>query len=237
MVAAGHNVLGAHQPLLQGVGQTALEQNGLVAVADFFQQLEVLHIPGTDLNDVHIVKQLQMLDVHQLRDNGHAGFFFCQRQQAQTLFAHALERVRGGAGLECAAPENLRAGGFYPLCAVDNLFLAFHGAGTGHVYKVAAADFGAVFQLHHGVGGVEFPVRLLERLGHPLDGFHDVQCLHQLGVDFAYIAHQTHDGGVGAFGNIGGYALCQEPVAQVLDLFFRCILFQNDNHFLFLLKK
>ena len=49
LVAVGHDVLGAHQQLLQCVGKAALEENGLVELAQFPQQVKILHIPGTHL--------------------------------------------------------------------------------------------------------------------------------------------------------------------------------------------
>ena len=42
------------------VGQAALEQDGLVRLAKLLQQVEVLHIPRADLDDVHILEQRQI---------------------------------------------------------------------------------------------------------------------------------------------------------------------------------
>lgn len=66
LVAAGHDVLGAHEQLLERAGQAALEQDGLAQLAKLTQEVEVLHIARADLNDVHILKQRQMLHAHDL---------------------------------------------------------------------------------------------------------------------------------------------------------------------------
>ncbi len=58
------------------LAQAALEQHRLVHLAHGLQQLEVLHIAGTDLHHVHIL--LKLVDVglvHQLADDGQAGGF------------------------------------------------------------------------------------------------------------------------------------------------------------------
>ena len=72
LVAAGHDVFGAHQQLLQGVGQAALEQDGLVHLAQLPKQVKVLHIPGTHLQHIHILKQRQVCHAHDLGDEGQA---------------------------------------------------------------------------------------------------------------------------------------------------------------------
>lgn len=59
-VAACHDVLSAHQPLLNRVRQPALEQNRLMRLAQHLQQLKVLHVARANLNNIHIVEQRQM---------------------------------------------------------------------------------------------------------------------------------------------------------------------------------
>ena len=58
LVAAGHDVFRAHQQLFDGVGQAALEQDGLVGLAKLLEQVKVLHIPRADLNHVDVLEQL-----------------------------------------------------------------------------------------------------------------------------------------------------------------------------------
>ncbi|EJW99989.1 hypothetical protein EVA_11904 [gut metagenome] len=54
VISTCHNVLCTHQPFLQGICKTTLEKNGFICTADFFQQVEVLHISCTNLNNIHI---------------------------------------------------------------------------------------------------------------------------------------------------------------------------------------
>ena len=76
LVAACHDVLGAHDPLLDGVAQAALEQHRLVHLAHRLEQLEVLHIACADLHHVHILLKLRdAVLAHQLGDDGQTGGF------------------------------------------------------------------------------------------------------------------------------------------------------------------
>ena len=68
LVAAGHDVLGAHQELLHGVGEAALEQDGLARLAELLEQLEVLHIASADLEAVALVHE--DVDVRRIGDLG-----------------------------------------------------------------------------------------------------------------------------------------------------------------------
>ena len=54
LIAAGHDILGAHQPLLIGGGHAALDHDGLVLMTNGLQQIEVLHVAGTNLNHIYI---------------------------------------------------------------------------------------------------------------------------------------------------------------------------------------
>ena len=73
LVALGHDVLGAHHKLFQRVGQAAFEQHGLFLAAHGLEQLKVLHVAGTHLDEVHVLEQGQVLGVHDLGDDGGAG--------------------------------------------------------------------------------------------------------------------------------------------------------------------
>ena len=47
-----------------------LRRMGFLVFAQFLQQVKILHISGTYLNDVHIGEQIQGGDVHDLGDDG-----------------------------------------------------------------------------------------------------------------------------------------------------------------------
>src|SRR5580765_6059605 len=66
-VAAGKDVFGRQQPLLDRRGDTALEQHGLPRVAELTQQGVVLHVARADLEDVAVLgNQLDLADVYHL---------------------------------------------------------------------------------------------------------------------------------------------------------------------------
>lgn len=74
------------------------------------QQREVLHVAGTDLEDVAVaLDQVDLADVHHLGHQRHVLGFRRVAKQVQPLFAKPLEGVRRTARLEGAAAENLRA--------------------------------------------------------------------------------------------------------------------------------
>ena len=74
-IALAHDVLRAHEQLLNGIGKSALQQNGLSGLAKFLQKIKILHIPGAHLNHIHIREQVQGRNRHQLCHNWKAGGF------------------------------------------------------------------------------------------------------------------------------------------------------------------
>ena len=57
VVAPGHDVLGAHQQFFVGGAHAAFEEDRLVQFADCLEQVEVLHVAGADLDDVHVFEE------------------------------------------------------------------------------------------------------------------------------------------------------------------------------------
>ena len=171
-----------------------------------------------------------MLGVHNLRDDGQAGGGSCLLEQADALFMEALESIRGGPGLEGSAPENLRPGGFDALGHRDDLLLGLHGAGTGHHQKVPAADFRSVGKGDDGVLLMKFPVGVFVGLLDALDGFHNIQRQDAFDVHPGGVAHQAHDGVVGAHRLVGLQTHAVQPAVEQLHLLLFRALFQNNNH-------
>ena len=110
LVAAGHDVFGAHQQLLDGVGTgRALSRMGLFGLAQLLEQLEVLHVARADLDDVHVLEQRQVVDVHDLGNDRQTGAALGLQQQLYTLVMQALESVGRSARLERAAAQQVCA--------------------------------------------------------------------------------------------------------------------------------
>ncbi len=104
--------------LLDGVAQAALEQHGLVHLANGLEQLEVLHVAGTDLHHVHVLLKLRdTVLAHQLGDDGHAGGLAGLYHIQNALGLKALEGVGRGAGLVGTAAERVAQPAFTP-CAM-----------------------------------------------------------------------------------------------------------------------
>ncbi|MNE91068.1 hypothetical protein D3C80_1886370 [compost metagenome] len=75
--------------------QTALQQHRLVQLAGGFEQLEVLHVACTDLDDIHIVQcRLQMGRVNDFTDRQQAVFIGCFAEDTQSVHAKPLEIIR-----------------------------------------------------------------------------------------------------------------------------------------------
>ena len=229
LIAAGHDVLGAHQELFEGVGEAPLEEDGLIRLAQLPEEVEVLHVPGPHLQDVHILKERQVHDAHDLRHDGKAGLLPGDLQKLQALGLQAGEIIGGGPGLEGAAPEHVRPGGLHGLGHGHDLLLRLHGAGARHHAEVAAADLD-VSHLHHGVLGVELPVAALEGLRHPLHGVHDAKAPDEVHIHSRGVAHQAQHRLILALGDVHLQALLRQPVDELGPLFLFHAAFQYHDH-------
>ena len=161
-----------------------------------------------------------MLGVHDLGHNGRTGGAARQLEQIQTLTAHTLKRVGGGAGLERTAAQQ---------GAVGDLLLALNATRPGDDCKVAAADLDA-FYVDNAVVRVEFAVGLFVGLGHAAAGLH-----HRVGQHPAFrnglgIADQTQNMGVAALGIVDLQPHIFQLVAELAYLYVGCILFEYDDH-------
>ena len=108
-VAALRDVLGRHQPLLDGGVHAALEQDRLAGRADGLEQREVLHVAGADLKHVGVrADQVDARRVDDLGDDRQADLRPDLGQDLQAGLAESLERVRRGPRLERAAAEQAR---------------------------------------------------------------------------------------------------------------------------------
>ena len=104
------DVLRRHQQVLDRRAHAALQQHRLPGLADFLEQVEVLHVAGADLEHVGIALDERNLPrVHHLGDDRHVVLVADVAQDLQPVLAEPLEAVRAGARLERAAAEDVRA--------------------------------------------------------------------------------------------------------------------------------
>ncbi len=94
-VAALGDVLGGHQPFLDGGAHAPLEQHRLGRGAHRLQQREVLHVPGADLQHVGVGgDQVHAGRVDHLGHDREPGLGAHVGEDLQAGFAQALVRVR-----------------------------------------------------------------------------------------------------------------------------------------------
>ena len=229
LVALGHDVLGAHHELFQRVGEAALEQHRLLLAAHGLEQLKVLHVAGTDLDEVHVLEQGQMLGVHDLGDDGGTGGTAGQFEQIQALAAHTLEGVGGGAGLEGTAAQQGSTGVLHALGAVGDLLFALDAARACDDREVAAADLHAV-HVDDAVVRVELAVGLFVGLGHAAAGLDDGVGQHPALGDGLGVADEAEDVGIAALGVVDLQAHALQLAAEFVDLDVGGVLFQYDDH-------
>ena len=105
LIAARHDIFRAHEQFLIGTHETPFEQDGLFQFAQLLEQFKVLHVAGTNLDHIHLLKIFQLGEVHQLGDDGQTGGFLRLQQQFDPSPLHPLKTVRTRPGLERTAPQ------------------------------------------------------------------------------------------------------------------------------------
>ena len=105
-VAALGDVLGGHQPLLDGGAHAPLEQHRLGRRADRLQEREVLHVPGADLEHVGVGgDKVHAARVDHLGHHGQPGLGPHLGEDLQPLLTKPLVGVGRGTRLESAAAQ------------------------------------------------------------------------------------------------------------------------------------
>ena len=230
-VTAGHDVLGAHDPLLDGVAQTALEQHGLVHLAHGLEQLEVLHIACADLHHVHILFKLRdAVLAHQLGDDGQAGGFAGLYHVQDALGLQTLKGVGRGAGLVGAAAEQRCAARLDPLRDAQSLLGVFDAARARHNGDLfLAADLHAA-AVDDRVCGVKQAVGALIGRGHAGNVVDPRVCQHVPLVNLGGVAHQTEHVVVLAGDEGHVQTLLLEFVNDLFQFVLRSPFFGGDDH-------
>ena len=183
------------------------------------------------MDDVHILEQGQVLDAHDLCDDGQAGLFLGLGEQLQALSLHALEGVGRGAGLEGAAPEELGPGLFHFFSHVADLLLTFHRAGPSNQGQMPVADFLPSRQSDDGVVRMEFPVGFFIGLLHPLDALHKILCFDILRVDGGGVANQSQHRALGTHPGIHLHIIVAgEFLDEVVHDLLLLMGFEYDDH-------
>ena len=229
LVAAGHYVFRAHQQLFKRVCKAALEQNGLVQLAELFEQFKVLHIPCADLYQINVLEQRQVVNAHYFRNYGKSGLLTGKLQKLYARGLKPLEVIGRGTRLERAAAQHIRAAGLYRAGNGKYLLLVFNGAGARYHAEVAAADLN-VANVYDHVVRMELPVAALERLGHALYGIHYAKAGYKVHVYAARVAYQAKNRLELAFGNVYAQSLTLQPIDELILLFLVRPVLKYNNH-------
>ena len=230
-IAAGHDVLRAHDPFLDGIGKPALEQHRLFHFAHGLQKLEVLHIARTDLHKVHIfLKFIDLVLAHQLADDGHAGRFTRRRHGQNALCAKALERIGRGARLVRAAAQHAAARVLHFAGNAHGLLLALDAARPADDGDLFAAAHLDAAHVDDAVRLVKQAVRLFVRLGHTLHVFHIRVRPHLFFVDNRRVAHQAEHIVIRAADHGDGQALRLKLADDLIQFRRRSAPFCADDH-------
>ncbi|MBA7666498.1 hypothetical protein ES703_74579 [subsurface metagenome] len=113
-------------------------------LAKFFQEREVLHVAGSDLQYVGVFgDQPYVLDVDDLGDDRNAKIRLDLSQHLQSVPFQPLEAEGRGARLEGTAPDHRSPEFLYRLGRLHKLLLTLHGARSGHDYHSLSPDLDA----------------------------------------------------------------------------------------------
>ena len=117
----------------------------LANLAQFAQQVEVLHVAGADLEDVDVGQHgLDLGDLHDFADDQEIVSIRGLAQQLEAFNSHALEGIGRAARLEGAAAKNLGAGLRDLSGDLEDLLARLHRARSGHDHYFVAANLHSV---------------------------------------------------------------------------------------------
>ena len=153
LIADREDVFRSAEPFVDGAGEAALEQDRAIDLAELAQEVEVLHVPGADLEDVDQLRHApDLVDGHDLADDRHARGPAGRGEQLEAFPSEPLERVRRGSRLEDPTAQDLRARLTNRARGGIDLVGGLHGAGSRHHEETAAADQQVADRDHRVVG-------------------------------------------------------------------------------------
>ena len=191
LVPFGHDVFSRHQPFIVSCRQTTLQQDRRLRLADFFQQIEILHVTGADLDHIDIrLKCIYEFRGHQFGNDRQARRFLSQFQQTQTFQFQSLEAVWGCARLEGSTAEEVSACRFCALRDADDLFFTFNGTRPCDHSEVSITDTLSV-NFDDCIVRMEFTVCFFVRLLNFQHAFDDMMLLDGVHRYFRSVPYQT----------------------------------------------
>src|SRR5579875_356561 len=237
-IALRQNVLCRHQQVFDCGAHAALEQHRLACLADFTQQVEVLHVASANLKHIGVAKDhIDLPRVHDFGDDRQSVAMANLCENLQAGFAKSLKAVRTGTRLKGAAAKKIRSCGLDMAGNRFQDFGAFDGARSGDQHQRAAADthrldrrtaFGA--DRDDGVLTAKFAAGQLERLEDRQNLFDAGNGRQRFGPQFVLFADDANDGALLALTEVRSKSQLADAIENVLDLRFSRIGSENDNH-------
>ena len=196
------------------------------------EQREILHVASPDLNHVGpLGDQVEGFVVQGFGYDAEAVAVADLSQDAESLDAQTLKCIRGGAGLECTATEELRTRRGHLFGNGEGLIPILNGAGACDDGKRAASDGGvSSCKADDGVFFFNVPAGQLvglrdpDHFGNPGEGF-QVAAVH-----FALIAGDANGGALGSGKRVGTETQLINMLADRLDLLRRGLRFHDNQH-------
>ncbi len=230
VVTEGEEVFGGHEQFLDGGGHAAFEEDGFSESSGSFEEGEVLHVAGADLENVGGVgDSLEGVCVHDLGDDSEVEEAFDFDEDIEPFLFEAAEGVGGGSGLECAAAEEFCASGGDEFGGFQGHFVVFDGAGPGDDGAGPIADLLAS-DVDDGGFGFDFAADEFVGFGDG-DALADAGQMEEgFGVDGALVSGDADGGAHGSGDFVGDQAQIANALANPIDVSASSALCHQYQH-------
>src|SRR6516162_433402 len=156
-IALRKNIFGGQEPFLDPFAHSALQQNRLLTSGTLDQELEILGVSRTDLQDVCRVRNVLYVPLAKhLGDDFQPGFLLREVQQAQPFASETLKFVGRSSRLVGTSPQNLGSTCSDGSCGGQKLVFGFDAAGTCHDDE-GISSYENSIDVDDGIFGPGFP--------------------------------------------------------------------------------
>src|SRR6266700_3118557 len=231
IIATGHNVLGREQQFFKRGSDASLEHHRLLYLAQFPQQIEVLHVARADLQDIDVGQHHGHLrNFHHFADHQHAKAVSGFAKQFERFEAQPLERVWRGTWLECAAAQRPCTRFRYLLGSRKKLLARFHRAWPGHDDNLIPTNCYAIRETYERPLRTKTTPRELVRSADAVHVLHSGQHFEIARIEIYARAHRRQNGLALARRAVYRKAHPDQVLDDLLDLLLtRRFLHCNDH--------
>src|SRR5208282_3113673 len=209
----------------------AFEQHRLPNLAQFAQQIEVLHVARAHLEDVHIRQhQLNLRDLHHFTDHQQMETIARLAQQFQRVEAESLKRIRRRSGFEGTAAKDAGSRFRYEFADCEQLLAGFDGARSSHHDDLLAADFNAVGEFDDRAFGTKVASGQMIGRGDAVNFLHSRKHFDFAGVEITRHSDTAEHGLLRSGGAVDFKAEVDQLIDHLLDLIFTGRCLHCDDH-------